>query len=230
MNEIRRLLLVEDEEPIRATLTEFLGEEGYQVVAVGTAEEGLRLLENERFDVVLADYVLPNETATWMLKRAQSEGCLRNVGVVIYTGHPGPEGADAFRVVGKPADLDHLLATLRDAEASARARHSIPVARRVSGDAPRLELVLYISTQSAASVRAVRNLERLLSEFDPRFLDYTICDLATELSPTMDEDRVAFTPTLVKRAPVPKEWFLGDLNNLQPLREVFLAAGLEKAR
>lgn len=226
----RRLLLVEDDAAVRTTLHKFLVDEGYEVVAVHTAEDGLRLLESDHFDVVLADYVLPNETANWMLKRAQATGRLHNVGVVIYTGHPGPEGVNAFRVVGKPADLDHLLSTLKDAEASARVREALPPAKRVSGDAPRIELVLYISTESAASLRAVRNIQRLLAEFDPRFLEYTVCDLATQLSPTMEEDRVAFTPTLVKRGPLPKEWFLGDLNNLEPLRDVLLAAGLEKAR
>src|SRR6478672_8653609 len=98
----RKLLLVEDTAEVRTTLASFLREEGFDVTVAGSAEEGLARLGERTFDLVLSDYVLPGETGTWMLKQAHASGFLKNVGVVVYTGHPGPEGADNFRVIGRP--------------------------------------------------------------------------------------------------------------------------------
>lgn len=228
----RTLLLVEDGDEVRATLSAFLREEGFVVTVASTAEEGLALLSQKTFDLVLSDYMLPGETGTWMLKQAHAAGHLKNAGVVVYTGHPGPEGADNFRVIGRPADLDHLLRTIEDAAASTRLSsiplpHSVP---HLTKSSARLELVLYISAHSPASLRAIRNFQTVLEEFDVSQVDYSVCDLATDVTGAADEDRIAFTPTLVKRFPTPKEWFLGDLTQTDSIRALFLDAQVSKAR
>jgi CheY-like chemotaxis protein len=228
----RKLLLVEDTEEVRRTLASFLRDEGFDVTTASTAEEGLAILAAKRFELIVSDYVLPGETGTWMLKQANASGFLENVGVVVYTGHPGPEGADNFRVIGRPADLDDLLRTIEEAAADTRLS-SVPLPRstpRVEKTPARLELVLYISAHSPSSLRALRNFESVLSEFEPGEVAYAVCDLATDFSGAADADRIAFTPTLVKRHPLPKEWFLGDLTNTDPIRAIFLDAQVSKAR
>lgn len=55
-----RILLIEDEEPVRAVIERALVQQGYEVVSAGTAERGLELAEGRSdFDVLVTDVVLP---------------------------------------------------------------------------------------------------------------------------------------------------------------------------
>ncbi|MEW5877734.1 MAG: ATP-binding protein [Acidobacteriota bacterium] len=55
----QRVLVVEDEEAARHTLADVLQALGYQVVAVGSAEEAGQLPATPAFDVLLTDFLLP---------------------------------------------------------------------------------------------------------------------------------------------------------------------------
>ena len=94
----------------------------------------------------------------------------------------------------------------------------------------RIELTLYISTSSPSSLKALRNLQTLLSEYDGRQIGLTICDLSREGAVTAEEDRIAFTPTLVKRNPEPKVWILGDLAEPDLVVDLLAHSGVERIR
>ena len=86
--------------------------------------------------------------------------------------------------------------------------------------------MLYVSSASPTCVQARRNLERLLEEFDASQVRYTVCDLVRE--PLAGEtDRIAFTPTLVKRHPEPKMWVLGNLREPQIVADLLRACGVD---
>ena len=55
----KKILLVDDNEWIRDSLTLYFGTEGCHILAVETAEEGLELLKQEDWDIILTDYKLP---------------------------------------------------------------------------------------------------------------------------------------------------------------------------
>lgn len=83
-----------------------------------------------------------------------------------------------------------------------------------------------MSSSSAASIQARRNLERLLERFDSSQLKFTICDL--EKDPHAgDADRIAFTPTLVKRYPEPRMWVLGNLKNPEIVVDLLTVCGVD---
>jgi hypothetical protein len=89
-----------------------------------------------------------------------------------------------------------------------------------------VELVLYVSSASAASIQARRNLERVLVGFDPGQIQYSICDLGQD--PLAGEaDRVAFTPTLVKKYPEPRMWVLGNLREADIVADILRACGVD---
>jgi KaiB-like protein len=96
------------------------------------------------------------------------------------------------------------------------------------GDASRVELVLYVSTVSPASLKAVSTLERVLLDFDGSQLRLEIRDVAAHARQA-ERDRVLFTPTLVKCRPEPRAWFVGvpDPNLASTL---LLSCGLERRR
>ena len=54
-----KMLLVDDDEWIRDSLTMYFSSEGCQLMAVETAEEGIELLSRQEYDIVIIDYKLP---------------------------------------------------------------------------------------------------------------------------------------------------------------------------
>lgn len=54
-----RILVVEDEMPMRIALEQALRSEGYAVVSTGDGEAGLNLASSETFDLVLLDVMMP---------------------------------------------------------------------------------------------------------------------------------------------------------------------------
>ena len=54
-----KILIVDDEPVAREMMREILNREGYDVFAVGSADQALRQAKKEGFDLVLADIVMP---------------------------------------------------------------------------------------------------------------------------------------------------------------------------
>lgn len=70
MNEFNqpKILVVDDEEITRLSLAEILSLEGYQVVSAKNGEEALQKLEEEIFDLVLADLVMKEVDGLQVMK------------------------------------------------------------------------------------------------------------------------------------------------------------------
>jgi len=206
-----RVLVVEDDEDSREMLLAFLGTEGYEVAGTATAEDGLHQLDTGEFGMVITDHRLPGKTGSWMLEQAAARGLLQSVGALLWSADPDPRCEAKVKVLQKPVDLDRLL---HEIEAVLAASHREELERRTSHAAaaaaePPVELVLYV-TDSLSSLRALRNLETALSRHEPSAFRLTICDLAQ--GPLAgSEDRVAFTPILIRRSPGPRVSLLGDL-------------------
>src|SRR5262245_18514340 len=113
----QRLLLVDDDARVRATLGDALAEAGYAVRQASSAVEALKLIDAERPDVVLSDVRMPAMDGLELLKLLRQR--VREADVVLMTAFDDMptvvtamrEGAAEFLV--KPVDLDNLLAVLR---------------------------------------------------------------------------------------------------------------------
>jgi DNA-binding response OmpR family regulator len=111
-----RLLLVEDHDDIRRTLTRGLTELGAVVSAVGTAVEAIQSLAAERPDAVLLDLGLPDLDGSDVLTMIRATS---DVPVVIGTARDDEReivrlldaGADDYLV--KPFSAAHAMARLR---------------------------------------------------------------------------------------------------------------------
>lgn len=68
-----RILFIEDEDRLRDALCRGLREEGHEVVAVGTGSEGLRLAEEQSFDVIVCDILLPQVNGFQICKRLREQ-------------------------------------------------------------------------------------------------------------------------------------------------------------
>lgn len=226
------ILVVEDDADIRELLITLLEIAGYTATACATAEQGLNALREETFDFVLTDYALPNRTGGWLLHQAQQEGLLDATPALVVTAHPNPPDVQGFDVFQKPFDLDDLVNHVRqrlDDGGSGRSREAATIRPAVSrgrgdnnhhdGCPEPIELILYVSTDSARSANAISNIKRVLSRYRSDKVVLTICDLAK--NPTMGTaDSIAFTPTLVKRSPGPRTYILGHMTNPDILIEL----------
>ena len=67
----KKILLVDDDEWIRDSLTVYFDTEGCHILAVETAEEGLELLKQEDWDIILTDYKLPGIDGLTFSKKIQ---------------------------------------------------------------------------------------------------------------------------------------------------------------
>ena len=87
--------------------------------------------------------------------------------------------------------------------------------------------MLYVAPRSPASVRARRNLETLLAEYDGNLVNLTVRDVAADTEQA-EADRVVFTPTLIVRVGDAVSRVVGDLVDTSAITNVLTMGGLEK--
>ena len=100
------LLLIDDEEQIRATVGTFLSKMGYEVLTAADGEEGLRLFEEQGADIIISDIQMPDLNGIELLRRLRGQAA--DVEVILITGHGDVETAvealreGAFDFFSKP--------------------------------------------------------------------------------------------------------------------------------
>ncbi len=112
-----RVLLVEDEARLSATLAKGLMAEGFVVVAVATGIDGLREAVDNSFDVVILDIMLPGHSGYEVLRRMRAQNVWTPV--LMLTAKDGEyDETDAFDLgaddyLTKPFSFRVLVARLR---------------------------------------------------------------------------------------------------------------------
>jgi DNA-binding NarL/FixJ family response regulator len=79
-----RILIVEDEEGLRRSLTVFLEDDGFEVIAAASAEEGLRLVIQCHPDTAIVDIRLPGMDGNTFIEQAHELN--GGIGFIVYTG------------------------------------------------------------------------------------------------------------------------------------------------
>ncbi len=86
----KNILLVEDEPLLGTLLRQRLEKEGFSVSLARDGSEGLELLKNKQFDLVLLDIILPKVSGFEFLEQAQADPQMQKVPIVI-TSNLGQE-------------------------------------------------------------------------------------------------------------------------------------------
>ena len=113
-----KILIIDDEAPIRRVLRDILENENYQVDDASTGMEALQLIKDHDFDAVFCDIKMPEMDGIETLEAIRKES---DVPVIMLSGHGTIETAveaskkGAFDFIPKPPDLNRLLITLRNA-------------------------------------------------------------------------------------------------------------------
>jgi EAL domain-containing protein (putative c-di-GMP-specific phosphodiesterase class I) len=110
------VLVVEDDRPLLELYTELLLDEGFEVAAALDGTGALRALEEDAFDVVLTDVVMPGADGVHVLRAVRERDL--DVPVILVTGNPTVETAvlalelGALRYLVKPVSADDLLSSV----------------------------------------------------------------------------------------------------------------------
>lgn len=224
-----RVLVVEDQEDVRRLLVTALQIEGHIVDEAVDAHDGLKRLHQARYDLVLSDYAMPGGTGMWMLREAECRGLLDDTVPMIVTAHPDVADLADIEVITKPFDLDEFLERVRRVlgRTSPEPDHEdTQQAGARPAMSPRVELVLYVSSTSPASMQARRNLEQVLARFESSQIKFSVCDLVKDPMAGA-ADRVAFTPTLVKHFPEPRVWVIGNFRDQEVIADLLNVSGVD---
>jgi diguanylate cyclase (GGDEF)-like protein len=107
-----KILVVDDEDNVRHSLTELLEIKNFCVTATASAEHALKLLEQTAFDLVLSDLLMPRIDGIALAKAIREMGL--NVPVVVMTGYASIETAvesmkaGASDFITKPFNMDQI--------------------------------------------------------------------------------------------------------------------------
>jgi adenylate cyclase len=100
------ILVVEDNEFHRSTLTKMLERQGHRVTTAENGRRGLHLAQTERFDIILLDILMPEMDGYQVLEKIQADPDLRHVPVIVITALEDVESA--VRCIEMGAD-DYLM-------------------------------------------------------------------------------------------------------------------------
>jgi len=114
-----RILLVDDDDTFRRTISAALTKRGHSVAAAGGGDDALRQLKGAEFDVAFVDLKMPGMDGQELLKRIKAEQ--PGVEVILLTGHGSiPSAIEAIKAgaydyLTKPCELAELEAALHKA-------------------------------------------------------------------------------------------------------------------
>jgi len=114
-----KVLVVDDEADFLETIVMRLRRRKIDTTGVDGGKKALEIVENERFDVVVLDVLMPGMDGIETLKLLKKKDPF--IEVIILTGHGSVESGlqgmqfGAFDYIMKPADLDELLGKIQQA-------------------------------------------------------------------------------------------------------------------
>ena len=116
-----RILVIDDEAPIRRVARRVLEDEGHEVLEASDGEAGLQLLAQQRPDLVITDVFMPGQDGIVLLRRVRHE--FPSIRVIVVSGgdatgrlnlREAAELLGAVTSLPKPFSPAELLRTVRE--------------------------------------------------------------------------------------------------------------------
>ncbi len=147
-----RILVIDDEKPIREALSNILGTEGYTVDLAENGKRGIELFTEHNYDAILCDIKMPGIDGTEVMAKAAE--IASGVPFLLISGHGTIELAvealrkGAYDFISKPPDLNRLLVSIRNAVEKNNLvietkilRRKVTKTRDIIGDSPSINKI-----------------------------------------------------------------------------------------
>jgi DNA-binding NtrC family response regulator len=162
VEKLKKILIIDDERSIRATLKEILEFEKYLVETAQDGIEGYKMAEEKNFDLIFCDIKMPKIDGIETLKKIVENNILTPV--VMISGHGDIETAvhtlkiGAFDYIEKPLDLNRVLTCVKNALNNNHLRKENSILKRkikssseIIGQSPEIKSILELITKVANS-------------------------------------------------------------------------------
>lgn len=164
------ILIIDDETALRGLLARILRLEGYEVAEVGTAREGLKLLEKARFQLVICDVKLPDANGVELVVELKSKFPFLEIILLTAYGniHDGVQAMKngAFDYLTKGDDNERIIPLVSRALEKAQLRQRIRQLEKAVGGEYSFDSILGNSTP----IRQVKSLAAQVAPTDATVL------------------------------------------------------------
>jgi len=100
-----KILLVEDEKPIRSMLQFALSKEGYSILEAGNGVEAESVIESNTPDLILMDWMLPDISGVEIIKILKQRNDCKNIPIIMLTART----EESHKVTGLEAGADDYI-------------------------------------------------------------------------------------------------------------------------
>ncbi|QUC65669.1 response regulator transcription factor [Nitrosopumilus sp. K4] len=113
-------MIIDDNEQITKMLTTFLSTQNFACIITNDAKEGLKMIEEDRYDAVLLDLALPDFNGYDVIDALEKNDMLRKNKIIVFTASNISEdeldklvkrGVTSY--ILKPVDIDELLSKIQ---------------------------------------------------------------------------------------------------------------------
>lgn len=117
---MKKILLAEDEEILRMLIVDTLEDEDFQVDEAGDGQEALTFLEQQQYELLIIDYMMPIYSGVEVIAKVRQGGTNKNVPILMLSAKSQlteqekamAAGADYF--MAKPFSPYDLLEKVRE--------------------------------------------------------------------------------------------------------------------
>ena len=124
----KKVLVVDDDPDVRLFSVTVLEEHGYIPLEAGDGEEGLRMIKEEKPDLVILDIMMPRQSGIRLYRELKTDKALQKIHVIVLSGiaertflrsqkaltdFGGPPVPEPEVYLEKPVEAEELAATIK---------------------------------------------------------------------------------------------------------------------
>jgi two-component system, OmpR family, response regulator MprA len=114
---LKRVLVVDDDDSIRALIQRLLTKSGFDVITASDGEDALRKIDTDRFDAIVLDLMMPRVDGFTVLRHLVSTNPDLVARTVVATAFPSDamrlQLGEVCRIIIKPFDTAELIEAVR---------------------------------------------------------------------------------------------------------------------